>query len=295
MLSPVIRHLPSNGLEYRVLDWAPPDWGAIALLVHGYLDAAATWDLVVPALLDAKFRVIAPDLRGFGHGARVPSGAYYHFPDYVFDIADLVDAEVKEAPLYLVGHSMGGTVATLYAGAFPERVTKLALLEGVGPPDNPPEVAPIRMRRWIDQVRAVRTKEALPRAIGTHEDAFRRLKSNHATVDSAVLRERLPHLVRPLAGDTIAWANDPLHKTISPSPFFATVFCAFAAKITCPVLHVSGGATGYHPPDEEARLAAFAQLSRVEIEGAGHMMHWTKPAELARSLVSFWQQPAPPA
>jgi pimeloyl-ACP methyl ester carboxylesterase len=54
------------------------------------------------------------------------------------------------------------------------------------------------------------------------------------------------------------------------------------------VLFVSGGPLGFHPPDEEERLSAFARLERREIESAGHMMHWTRPDEVARLLSSFF-------
>jgi pimeloyl-ACP methyl ester carboxylesterase len=91
-------------------------------------------------------------------------------------------------------------------------------------------------------------------------------------------------------GDRVAWKFDPMHKTTSPMPFFAKSFEAFARRVACRVLFVSGGALGWHPPDEEERLAAFARLERVELAEAGHMMHWTKPAELVEALVRFWNE-----
>jgi pimeloyl-ACP methyl ester carboxylesterase len=86
----------------------------------------------------------------------------------------------------------------------------------------------------------------------------------------------------------VAWAFDPLHRTTSPTSFSAEAYRAFAAAIPCPVLFVSGGALGFHPPDEEERLAAFAALSRHELPQAGHMMHWTEPDALASALVAFF-------
>src|ERR1700730_12676501 len=106
--------VPANGMTHHVLEWTSHNAEATVLLLHGYMDAAATWDLVAPSLAAAGLRVLAPDLRGFGDAPRVPTGGYYHFPDYVFDVADLVDALVPpESPLLVVGHSMGGSIATL--------------------------------------------------------------------------------------------------------------------------------------------------------------------------------------
>jgi pimeloyl-ACP methyl ester carboxylesterase len=291
--------VPGNGLRHHVLHWsmsgspieptgaAPP----VAILLHGYMDAAGTWDRVAPRLADAGMDVFAPDARGFGDGPRVPEGGYYHFADYVADLAALVDA-LAPAPMFLVGHSMGGSVATLFSGAFPERVKKLALLEGLGPPDNDPQVSPDRMRRWVEQVRDLGPRD--PRPLGTLDDAFRRLCGNHPGVDPEILRTRLPHLMRPLEDGRYAWKFDPLHRTTSPTAFMARTFNAFAARVTCPVLAVSGGPTGFHPPDEEERLSHFRSLSRARFDDAGHMMHWTHPEALSARLVSFFRGEDPP-
>ncbi len=279
----------ANGLDQHVLEWPSrgPTVGPTVLLLHGYMDAAATWEPVAPALTAEGFRVLAPDLRGYGDGARVPAGGYYHFPDYVFDVADLVDQLVPAgSPLHVVGHSMGGTIANMYAGTFPERVTRLVLLEGAGPPDNPHEVGPDRMRTWVEEVRGVRARP--PRRMASRDEALRRLVGNHPRVEEGVLRQRLDALARELPDGGLTWKADPLHGTRSPWPFFAAGWTAFARRITCPVLFVSGGPLGWHPQDEDARVSAFATLQRAEIPEAGHMMHWTQPAKLTRLLLQFF-------
>ncbi len=262
-----------NGLELSVVEWAPESPRATCLLLHGFMDAAESFDLVAPALAASGLRVIAPDLRGFGDSDRVRGGGYYHFPDYVAD----VDALVRE-PCFVVGHSMGGTVATLYAGARPDRVKKLAVLEGVGPIDHRAEDAPLRMAKWLEDLGKQQGAPAM-----TEEDAMRRLLAAHPRVPRDVLATRLALLFRDGA-----WRYDPLHKTTSPMPFFADVFRAFAARVACPVLYVSGGALGWRVPDEAARLAAFARVTHVDLPEVGHMMHWTAPAALADALIAFF-------
>ena len=279
----------ANGLEHHVLEWLPtgPVAESTVVLLHGYMDAAATWEAVAPGLTAHGLRVLAPDLRGYGDGARVSPGGYYHFPDYVFDVADLVEQLVPAgSPLLLVGHSMGGTIANMFSGTFPERVTRLVLLEGAGPPDNQHDVGPIRMRKWVEDVRAVRSRP--PRRIATRDEALRRLVGNHPRVAEDVLRRRLDALAWELPDGGFAWKADPLHATRSPVPFFAPGWSAFARRVTCPVLFVSGGPLGWHPADEEARVSSFATLERAEIPGAGHMMHWTEPAKLTRLLLQFF-------
>jgi pimeloyl-ACP methyl ester carboxylesterase len=285
-VTPLSHRVPANGLTHHVLEWPAAQPVSTALLLHGFMDAAATWDLVAPGLASEGLRVLAPDLRGFGEGPRSPAGAYYHFPDYILDVAELVEVLVPPgSPLVVVGHSMGGTIGTLYTGAFPERVTRLVLGEGAGPPDNEHAHSPDRLRQWVTESRAARDRGERPMA--SPAEALRRLVLNHPRVPVEILRSRLPALARELPGGGLAWRADPLHRTRSPVPFFAASFKEFARRATCPVLFVSGGPLGWHPPDEEERLACFADLERLELADAGHMMHWTRPAELTRAIVDF--------
>ena len=138
-----------NGMTVHILEagYETPGRPAV-LLLHGFLDHAWTWEPVVDAGLgDAGLRLIAPDLRGHGDSDWVGPGGYYHFVDYLADVHELV-ALAAPRQLSIVGHSMGGSVAAYYAGSYPERVHKLALLEGLGPPEtNDP--MPARVARWI--------------------------------------------------------------------------------------------------------------------------------------------------
>ncbi len=213
------------------------------LLLHGYMDAARTWDMVAPSLMAAGYRVLAPDFRGFGDSPRAPAGGYYYFPDYIYDVSDLVETLVPGgADLSVVGHSMGGTVAAMYTGTFPERVARLALLEGSGPPDHKHDHAPDQMHRWIESVRSIRVRG--DRTLPSREVALDRLVANHPRVAREVLATRLDALAETLPDGRLTWKADVLHSTRSPIPFFAETWRAFAARVTCPVLYVSGGPSG---------------------------------------------------
>ncbi|HEY2365133.1 MAG TPA: alpha/beta hydrolase [Polyangiaceae bacterium] len=269
-----------NGLSLSVIEWPHEAPRATCLVLHGFMDAAATFDFVLPELASSGLRVLAPDLRGFGESDRVSGGGYYHFPDYVADVDALVREHVV-GDLFVVGHSMGGTVATMYAGARPERVAKLAVLEGMGPPDSDHDMSPLRTKRWLDDL------EKDPKTVPmTEEDAMKRLVTSHPRVPRDVLASRLP-LLASRDGDRWTWRFDPLHRTTAPVPFFAKTYAAFAARVSCPVLYVSGGPLGWRVPDEAERLRAFPHPTHVDIDEAGHMMHWTKPHELARALTDF--------
>lgn len=276
------------------LRWTPERvTGPAVVLLHGFLDAAGSWDLVAPLLAAAGHPVIALDLRGHGEGHRADPHDYYHFPDYLLDVDALVHAHADlAAPFVLVGHSMGGMASTLFAGTYPERVSHLINIEGLGPPENDLETTPERMRHFVDGVRAVHTRGAAPPM--TRAEGLRRLELAHPSVAPEVLASRFVHLTTATDDGRFVWKYDPLHRTRGPFPFRVSVYARFAASVTAPVLYVSGGANGYRVSGEETRLEAFRNLTCVELEGAGHMLHWTRPTELAGAImshVSARQQP----
>ncbi len=282
--------LTGHGLELAVhcfAEKAVEPSTTTVLLLHGFMDSGRTWDLLAAGLAPRGHALYAPDFRGFGESDRVSSGGYYHFPDYVADIDALVE-QIPNNELVLVGHSMGGTVATLYAGARPERVSKLVLMEGAGPPDMASDIAVTRMRRWLTDLR----KDRSPQPLRSLDDAITRLALFHPQLDEAVLTTRAPLLSRTQADGSLTWAFDPLHRSTSPAAFRAAELRAFLAEISCPVLFISGGSTGWHPPDEQDRLDALpAPAQRVDLKGAGHMMHWTEPLACARAIADFIDKP----
>ncbi len=271
-------------LLHRFVDDEVTPSGHIALLLHGYLDAAGSWEQVAARLAARGLEVLAPDLRGFGRSDRLGRGGYYHFPDYVADVDALVAQLDPNHELVLVGHSMGGSIACMYAGSRPERIHKLVLLEGVGPPAMPPELAVTRMRRWLDQMKRPRQ----PKPLASLEDAAQRLALHHPRLDIELLERRAEHLTERDGQGVLRWAHDPMHRTTAPSAFQAEVFMAFLAQITCPVLFIDGGPLGWHPADEQQRLDALPHRpTRVLLEDAGHMMHWTRPELVANAIVDF--------
>lgn len=282
-----IEVIRANGIDlalHRFEHSSRSEQSETILLIHGFLDAASTWDLVAAPLARAGYSVIAPDLRGFGKSGRIPEGGYYHFPDYVADVDDLVRGLGLQS-LSIVGHSMGGGVATLYAGTRPERVGRLVVMEGLGPMADPPALAVDRMRKWL----ADREKVNRPaRAFASLDEAVERLAATHPRVPRDILRTRAERLVRTTEAG-IGWAWDPLHRTTSPTPFNADVYASFLRAIRCPTLFIGGGPMGWHPPDEAERLACFANLRTVDIPDAGHMMHWTAPQRVADEIVTFLQ------
>jgi len=281
-----------NGLRlyvHRFRDEAAPPSGLTIVLLHGFMDSGATWDMVAPTLARAGHDVVAPDLRGFGLSDNVGAGGYYHFPDYVADLAELVDA-LAPRRLAVVGHSLGGTVAALYAGAHADRVERLALLEGTGPIATEPSVAVDRMQAWLRTLREVPRQ---PKTLTSLQEAVERLGLHHPRVPREVIESRAKLLTRADDAGRLFWAYDPLHRTTAPTPFNAEAFKEFLHRVDCPTLVVSGGPMGWHPPDEAQRVACLRHAIPFELPTAGHMMHWTDPTALANRLAQFFGEPPP--
>lgn len=273
----------SRDLGLSLLRWQPERAErCTVVLLHGFADCGASFDPIARELAARGHTAVAIDQRGFGDSERVGRGGYYHFPDYVADVDALVSH--LGGAVAVVGHSMGGTVATLFAGARPALVERLVLLEGLGPPDNDPAHTPDRFATWLDDMRL--GGRSRNRRLDSEVDALTRLAAQHPGVDRETLARVLPHLVER-ADDGLFWRVDPLHRTTAPVPFLVATWKAFAARVRCPVLLIGGGSTGYHPLDEAERAAAFAQVRQVEIEGAGHMLHWTRPREVAAQVLTF--------
>lgn len=271
----------ANGLRHHLVEHTGGAREPV-LLLHGYLDLARTFERVIEALGARGHRVLALDFRGHGDTERCPAGSYYHFADYLADAAGVLDALGVARP-HVVAHSMGATIATMLAGALPARVRSLSLLDGVGPPAMPEDVAPDRTARWLETAAKVRARG--PRRMASLDDAYARMRMSHPEMPEATLRAMVAPSVRAVEGGW-EFRFDPLHQTTSPGRFDAAAFEAYIDRVACPVLLVTGSElAGFEELAKRAERYRGAQ--RRHIDGAGHMMHWTAPDALAAHVGDF--------
>lgn len=273
----------ANGLAHHVMAWGPETADATVLCLHGFLDVGYGFRGIAERLAAQGRRVIAFDWRGHGETEWIGKGGYYHFMDYVADLAELVE---KLAPgrLQLVAHSMGGSAACLYTGSFPERVEKLVLLEGLGPSEPPPSTGPERVARWIAQVRRVRSSSG--RVLPSLEAALERMRIQNPELPDELGLELAARSTREAPGGGRIWSFDPLHRTRGPYPFTSAGFREFLAQIRCPVLCIDGE-QGYRADDGEERFATLHDARREVIPAVGHMLHWFAPEAVASSIERF--------
>jgi pimeloyl-ACP methyl ester carboxylesterase len=275
----------ATGLAYNVCEWdGPSSSDTMFLLVHGFTDLGAGWCEVAP-LLAEHGHVLAPDLRGHGDSDRIGAGGYYHFFDYVADLDDLIHHSARPR-LVLVGHSMGGSVCGYYAGTRPERVTRLALLEGLGPPDQSDSGGPTRTAMWIDAWRAAAA--TAPKPMPSLDEAVRRLRRNDDLLSEPLARKLAELGTRAVPGGFI-WKHDPLHNTMGPYPFRLDLIRKHWERVTCPVLIVDGAQSKLNLSEAEraARRASFANHRHLIIDGAGHALQRHQPARLAEAILEL--------
>src|SRR6185503_12972366 len=106
-----------RGLRYHVRSWGR-EGAPRMFLLHGWMDVSASFQFVVDALR-RDWHVLAPDWRGFGLSAWTGADTYW-YPDYLADLDRLLERFEPAAPARIVGHSMGGNIACLYAGVRPD-------------------------------------------------------------------------------------------------------------------------------------------------------------------------------
>jgi pimeloyl-ACP methyl ester carboxylesterase len=281
-----------TGLAYHVLEWGDPEAEHTVLLLHGFLDHAWSWETVVDAGLGAGgFRLVAPDLRGHGDSDWVGAGGYYHFVDYLADVHELVTLIDGGAPktLSIVGHSMGGSVAAYYAGAYPDRVHRLALLEGLGPPESPnfKDTMPERVNAWLAAWKSAR--ERAPRSYASVAEAAERLMAHDPLLGRPLARRLAEQGTAPALGGRLRFKHDPLHATPGPYGFSVDIAGSFWSRVKAPTLLVEGGESHLRlSAAEQARREAYLPVAKkITIAGAGHMMQRHQPDALARELRAF--------
>jgi pimeloyl-ACP methyl ester carboxylesterase len=283
--APRERFVEANGLKHHVLEWNSAA-GETVVLLHGFLDLS--WSFArVAARLASRYHVVAPDFRGHGDSEWVGAGGYYYFPDYILDLTRLLPQLTRER-VYIVGHSMGGTVATYYTGLFPDRVHKLALLEGIGPPGDDPALAPQRVLEHLRTMDNLRSRK--PRTLPSLDVAVETLTHIYPRAEPVLLRELAQHATRRAPEELepgLHWKYDPQHRTRSPMPFDERVFAAFIRRITCPVLLVDSTeriASGMSNP---ARQALYTTATKRVLANSGHMMQLDQPDAVAELVMEF--------
>ena len=273
-----------RGVRHHLTRWGPESDSPL-LFLHGWLDAGASFQFVVDCMGE-EWPCAALDWRGFGQSDWEPEG--YWFPNYLADLDVLLDVLSPGRPARLVGHSMGGNVASLYAGVRPERVERLVNLEGFGLPRTSSDQAPERYREWLEQLRETRDFPTYASFDQLTASVLRR--NPRLEPDRAQFVASTWGVEHGVGG--IRLRADPRHRLVNPVLYRREEAEACWRRVSAPVLLVLGELSdlrsrlGSDGTDAHMR-EVFRDLRIETIAGAGHMMHHEQPAEVARLIEAF--------
>jgi len=241
-----------------------PEEGLPVLALHGWLDNAASFGALAPGL--EGVRLVALDLMGHGFSDHRPAGMPYYIWDNLADVIGVAD-ELGWSRFHLLGHSMGASICSLLAGAMPERVESLVLIEGLGPLVDAPADTPEQMARAIRR-RSRRNREAKFHA-SMEEAVSARMNGRFPVGEQAarwLVERSIVHTVKGFR-----WRSDPALNLPSVLRMTEEQVRAFLQRIASPSLLILG-TEGIATELTEARAGCIAHLQRLTLEG-GHHLH----------------------
>jgi len=262
-----------------------PADGIPVLALHGWLDNAASFEPLAP-LLDG-IRLVTLDLPGHGHSDHRPPGTQYHFVDYVEDVLGAADA-LGWDQFALLGHSLGGAVATFVAGACPERITRLGLIEALGPLTEHPNEAPRRLAHALERARVrserpARTYPRIEQAIEARQAA--------GGLDEPAARLLVERATVAVEGG-VQWRSDRRLRLPAPYRFTEDQVVAVLRAIRAPtrLIVADRGLLPMDRPALEQRVAAVDDLTIDHLKGHHHL-HMETPRPVADALGPFLAAP----
>ena len=254
--------------------------GQPVVLIHGYPLSGRAWDKQIPVLLEAGYRVITYDRRGFGKSSQPTSG--YDYDTFAADLSNLLE-RLALTDAVLAGHSMGTGEVTRYLGHYGSaRVAKGVLLSPIPPyllqADDNPEGLPKSLFDGFEQAAAADT----PAWMKGFLDNFYNIDTLRGTLVSEQAYQ---------ASWNIAVAASATG-AVACIPTWETDFRGDLSKIDVPMLVVQGDADRVLPFDKTGkRLPGLIKDMRlVVIEGGPHAIAWTHASQVNTALLDFLRE-----
>ena len=261
-----------------------PDAPAPIVLLHGWMDCGPAWQLLVDCLPD-DWPLLAVDWPGYGRSAR--RADHYWFPEHFAELDWLLDEISPQAPARLIGHSMGGTVASMYAGIRPARVAWLVNMEGFGMPALPQAQLPGLVAGWLDSLRAL----PAARRYANLEDLAAALLRANPRLPLANARFLARAWTRPVPGGFEILA-DPRQQLRTPIRYARADVEGCWANAIAPQLVLYGMESAHADnvlgTDGLARMRQLIPSLTVEsIAESGHMLLHEQPQRVAAAIKRF--------
>lgn len=277
-------------LQLPHLRLAARAWGDPALprllALHGWLDNAASFDRIAPLLCE-HFHIVAIDLPGHGRSGHRPPGTWYHYVDYLGDALAAADA-LGWTHFGLLGHSLGGAVASMLAAASPQRIERLFLIEALGPLTAEVDQTLSLLQRALSQRHGLPAK-ALRVFASEAEAAETRAKAGDLSLDAAQIM--VARGITPVPPGGFVWSSDPRLTLTSPQRYTEAQVLAVLGEIHVPTQLILAEPPPPFLPEAmiSARIARVPSIDVVRIAGHHHL-HLDDPAPVAAAMLAFAHQ-----
>ena len=256
--------------------------GRPIIALHGWLDNAASFSPLA-SYLEFDRPLYALELPGHGHSQHRPASAQYHLVDNTLDVLAFVDSLCENGDFDLVGHSLGGIVATLVAASVPERVRHLVLLDSLGPLTDDIENVLPQLKKAVSRAAALRNSKL--NVYPSKEVAAKARMAGVGKISLEAARTLVDRGVREVEGGFI-WSSDP--RLLEPSliRFSEAQVKAIMEGIECPVQLIVGE-DGYFRQYEaiSKRLAYIKNLEQHRVAG-GHHFHMEGDIEQTAEIIN---------
>ena len=240
--------------------------------------------LAIAPLLAKDRYVVAIDLRGHGRSSHLPAGAWYHYVDYFDDLRATLD-HFGWAQATLFGHSLGGTLASLFAAAYPERIETLLLVEALGPLTVSPESTLAQLKRGLDERAAFASRRPL-RVFGDLDAAIA-ARAMASGFSGDVARALVERGVDAVEGGFV-WSSDPRLTLTSAQRYSEAQVLAMLGGIRARTLLVLAEPATSYLPDAmmRERAARVAGIEVVRVAGHHHL-HLESPQAVYEVIERF--------
>lgn len=270
--SPQDKEITVSGFKFHYLDWGNEN-APVMLLLHGRTNSAHTWDFTALAFHE-RFNVISVDMPGHGETDWTPTN------DYTVDtVAPLVTSFVEAVGLksiYLIGHSMGGRIALVYASQNPENVKALVTVDMA--PETSREPTGLGWR-------------LLPAETDSFEEFVQAAHKINQRRSPEQLRGSLAHQLRQYPNGKWSWKWDSALREANTNGWGPERLWPSAESISCPTLLIRGGESDLVPDSAVAQMTEIIpQFQSVDVAEAGHQVHGDKPAIFIQTVDDFLKQ-----
>lgn len=287
------RFITLNGQRFHLREWGDTEAPLIVAL-HGFPEYSGGWTPLAEALAD-RYRILAPDQRGYGKSWKPKEIPAYRSSQLVRDIVALIESEAKGKPVLLMGHDWGASVAYALAISAPHLIEKLIILNGVHPIPFQRAMASggaqSEASQYIETLRRPGSEDWL-----AADDFAKLMQLFGAKMDLSWMTPALAADYRAAWGGAaglgamINWYRASPLQVAEPGVPLADppVFDSAALRVTMPHLLVWGtGDTALLPEAREGLDALCADLTIKEIDGADHWLIHQKPTEIA-AIIKDW-------